>query len=39
MKMMNEIEAEYSGTVEAILVENASPLEYGQSLFVITPLA
>jgi len=39
MKMMNEIEAEYSGIVESILVENAAPLEYGQSLFVITPLA
>ncbi|MFQ5345096.1 MAG: acetyl-CoA carboxylase biotin carboxyl carrier protein [Mariprofundus sp.] len=39
MKMMNEIEAEYSGVVEAILVENASPVEYGQAIFVITPLA
>jgi len=39
MKMMNEIEAEYSGVVESILVENASPVEYGQSMFIITPLA
>ncbi|MDX8406384.1 MAG: acetyl-CoA carboxylase biotin carboxyl carrier protein [Mariprofundus sp.] len=39
MKMMNEIEAEYSGTVEAILVENASPLEYGQAIFIIAPVA
>jgi len=39
MKLMNEIEAEYSGVVEEILVENASPLEYGQPMFVITPLA
>jgi len=39
MKMMNEIEAEYSGVVEAILVENASPVEYGQPIFVITPMA
>ncbi len=39
MKMMNEIEAEYSGVVESILVENAAPIEYGQPLFVITPLA
>jgi len=39
MKMMNEIEAEYSGVVESILVENASPIEYGQPLFVITPVA
>ncbi|WP_018293600.1 acetyl-CoA carboxylase biotin carboxyl carrier protein [Mariprofundus ferrooxydans] len=39
MKMMNEIEAEYGGIVEAILVDNASPLEYGQPMFIITPLA
>ena len=38
MKLMNEIEAEYNGVVEEILVENASPLEYGQPIFVITPL-
>lgn len=37
MKLMNEIEAEYAGTVEKILVENATPLEYGQPIFVITP--
>ena len=39
MKMMNEIEAEYSGVVDAILVENATAVEYGQPLFIITPLA
>ncbi|MDQ6987485.1 MAG: acetyl-CoA carboxylase biotin carboxyl carrier protein [Mariprofundaceae bacterium] len=39
MKLMNEIEAEYAGTVEKILAENASPLEYGQPMFVITPAA
>lgn len=39
MKMMNTIEAEYAGTVEAILMDNASPVEYGQPLFVITPSA
>ncbi|MDQ6970747.1 MAG: acetyl-CoA carboxylase biotin carboxyl carrier protein [Mariprofundus sp.] len=38
MKMMNEIEAEYDGVVESILVSNATPLEYGQAMFVITPL-
>jgi acetyl-CoA carboxylase biotin carboxyl carrier protein len=38
MKLMNEIEAEYDGVVESILLKNASPVEYGQSLFVITPL-
>ncbi|MDQ6972051.1 MAG: acetyl-CoA carboxylase biotin carboxyl carrier protein [Mariprofundaceae bacterium] len=39
MKLMNEIEAEYAGVVEKILVENATPLEYGQPMFVITPTA
>jgi len=39
MKLMNEIEAEYDGVVEEILVDNASPLEYGQPMFVIAPLA
>ncbi|MDQ6956651.1 MAG: acetyl-CoA carboxylase biotin carboxyl carrier protein [Mariprofundaceae bacterium] len=37
MKLMNEIEAEYAGTVTEILVDNATPLEYGQPIFVITP--
>jgi acetyl-CoA carboxylase biotin carboxyl carrier protein len=37
MKLMNEIEAEVSGTVRAILVENASPVEFDQPLFVIEP--
>jgi acetyl-CoA carboxylase biotin carboxyl carrier protein len=37
MKLMNEIEAEYDGVVEKILVKNAEPLEYGQPLFVIKP--
>jgi len=39
MKLMNEIEAEYAGVVEKILVDNATPLEYGQAMFVITPSA
>ena len=38
MKLMNEIEAEYAGIVKEILVENATPLEYGQPIFVITPV-
>ena len=38
MKLMNEIEAEYSGVVEEILVDNASPIEFGQPLFIVTPL-
>lgn len=37
MKLMNEIEAEYAGTVTEILVDNATPLEYGQPIFVIVP--
>lgn len=35
MKMFNQIEAEASGTVVAILVENGQPVEYDQPLFVI----
>jgi acetyl-CoA carboxylase biotin carboxyl carrier protein len=35
MKLMNEIEAEVSGTVKAILVENGEPVEYGEPLFII----
>ena len=37
MKLMNEIEAEVSGTVREILVENEEPVEYGQALFRIEP--
>jgi acetyl-CoA carboxylase biotin carboxyl carrier protein len=35
MKIMNEIEADKSGTIVKILVENGQPVEYGQSLIVI----
>jgi acetyl-CoA carboxylase biotin carboxyl carrier protein len=35
MKLMNEIEADGSGTVKAILVENGQPVEYGQPLFIL----
>lgn len=35
MKLFNEIEAEFSGTVVEILVENAVPVEFDQPLFVI----
>jgi acetyl-CoA carboxylase biotin carboxyl carrier protein len=35
MKLMNEIQAETSGTVEEIYVENGQPVEYGQALFGI----
>ncbi|MEE8417910.1 MAG: acetyl-CoA carboxylase biotin carboxyl carrier protein [candidate division Zixibacteria bacterium] len=37
MKLMNEIEAEISGTVSKILVENSQPVEFGQVLFLIDP--
>ena len=35
MKLMNEVESEYDGTVAAILVENGEMVEYGQPLMVI----
>ena len=35
MKLLNEIESEYTGTIKAILVENGQPVEYGEPLFVI----
>jgi len=35
MKMMNHIEAETSGTIESVLVENGHPVEFDQPLFTI----
>ena len=35
MKVMNQIKAEKSGVIQRILVEDASPVEFGQGLFVI----
>ncbi len=35
MKMMNQIEADVSGKIVRILVENGHPVEFGQPLFVI----
>ncbi len=35
MKIMNEIEAEFSGTVQKIVAENGSPVEFDQPLFII----
>lgn len=35
MKIMNEIESEFSGEVQKILVEDAEPVEYDQPLFII----
>jgi len=37
MKLMNEIEAEVSGTIESKLVINGQPVEYGEALFGIRP--
>ncbi len=37
MKLMNEIEAETSGTIAEVLVRNEEPVEYGQALFRIDP--
>jgi len=35
MKMMNQIEADKAGTIRSILVENGSPVEFDQVLFII----
>ena len=35
MKLMNEIESEYTGVIKKILVENAKPVQYNQPLFLI----
>lgn len=35
MKILNQIEADKTGTITKILVENAEPVEYGQPLFII----
>jgi acetyl-CoA carboxylase biotin carboxyl carrier protein len=37
MKLFNEIESEISGTVVKVMVENATPVEYDQVLFVVEP--
>ena len=37
MKLFNEIESEVSGTIVKILVDDASPVEFDQPLFVINP--
>jgi acetyl-CoA carboxylase biotin carboxyl carrier protein len=35
MKLLNEIESDFAGTIKAILVENGQPVEYGEPLFII----
>ncbi|HEV2736655.1 MAG TPA: acetyl-CoA carboxylase biotin carboxyl carrier protein [Longimicrobiaceae bacterium] len=37
MKLMNELESDFSGVIREIAVENAEPVEYGQVLFRIEP--
>jgi acetyl-CoA carboxylase biotin carboxyl carrier protein len=37
MKLMNEVGAEFSGTVREVLVENGQPVEFGQALFLVEP--
>jgi acetyl-CoA carboxylase biotin carboxyl carrier protein len=37
MKLFNDIEAEFSGTIVKILIEDASPVEYDQPLFLVEP--
>ncbi len=37
MKLFNEIESEVSGTIVKVLLENATPVEYDQLLFVVEP--
>jgi len=37
MKLMNEIEAEISGTIVSKLMENGRPVEYGEALFAVRP--
>ncbi|MDX1904681.1 MAG: acetyl-CoA carboxylase biotin carboxyl carrier protein, partial [Thermonemataceae bacterium] len=38
MKLFNEIESEISGRIVKVLVENASPVEYDQPLFLVEPI-
>jgi len=38
MKLMNEIKSEVKGKVVEVLIENTSPIEYGQILFMVEPL-
>ena len=37
MKLMNEIKSEVAGRMTEVLLENGSPVEYGQPLFVVEP--
>jgi len=37
MKIMNEIESEFAGVIKEVLVQDAHPVEYGQTLFRVDP--
>jgi acetyl-CoA carboxylase biotin carboxyl carrier protein len=37
MKLFNEIESEISGKIVKVLIEDASPVEYDQALFLVDP--
>ena len=37
MKLFNEIEAEFSGAIVEVLVENGTPVEFDQPLFLVDP--
>lgn len=39
MKLFNEIESEVSGRIVKVLVDNASPVEYDQDLFLVEPIS
>ncbi len=39
MKLFNEIESEVSGRIVKVLVDNASPVEYDQPLFLVEPIS
>jgi len=38
MKLFNEVESEVSGKIAKVLVDNASPVEYDQPLFLVEPI-
>jgi len=38
MKIMNEIESDYDGTIVDVCIENGEAVEYNQPLFVIKPM-
>jgi biotin carboxyl carrier protein len=37
MKVMNEINAEVTGTIKEVLVEDGDPVQFGQPLFLVEP--